>query len=103
MCKILQLYFVLFFIYLDHMFQDYCPIFPCMFSDLPHYPRQKIVLRRNPHIPPHIDTKWKRHSKYDPPLIRKGSVNLLGADMVKFIKWLSYTQDIIYEYFTIVV
>ncbi|GLV42597.1 uncharacterized protein CBL_03336 [Carabus blaptoides fortunei] len=64
---------------------DYCPIFPCMFSDLPHYPRQKIVLRRNPHIPPHIDTKWKRQSKYDPPLTRKGAEHI-GADMVKFIK-----------------
>lgn len=54
-----------------------CPIFPNMFSDLPHYPRFQLVRRR---VPPVMSYTEKKEfiKNHDPALYRKPDV--LGAD-----------------------
>lgn len=54
-----------------------CPIFPNMFSDLPHYPRVQLVKRRT--APPMSYKEKKTYIKnFDPALHKKPDI--LGAD-----------------------
>ncbi|KAB0791972.1 hypothetical protein PPYR_13933 [Photinus pyralis] len=52
-----------------------CPIFPSMFSDLPHQPRQMIVLRKTGSIP-----------QFKPQVEFRKSVDIIGVDRFKFFQ-----------------
>lgn len=69
-------------------FQQICPIFPSMFSDLPHCPRQQIIMRKaSEPLPPYVNKTTEDLNKNADTMLYSKNVDVHGVDRHRYFYW----------------